>query len=81
MADVFQAGDAAAGQGVAVHDAGIELHGADRVGQTAVADRVDLGIVLDGLRPGDGGVQGRLALAQQFGRGFDGGHVRTARWR
>ena len=51
VADVLQAGHAAAGQRLAVHDAGVELHRADGVAQAAEADRVDLRIVLDGLRP------------------------------
>ena len=51
MAHVLQPGDGAAGERLAVHHAGVELHGADGVGQAAVADRVDLRIVLDGLGP------------------------------
>ncbi len=65
MADVLNAGHGAAGEGLAVHDAGIELHGPDGIADAAVADRIDGRVVLDGLCPGDGGVQGRLARRQQ----------------
>ena len=65
MTHILQTGDAAAGQRVAVHDAGVELYRADGVAQAAEADRMDLGIVLDRLRAGQGGVEGGLVGLQQ----------------
>ncbi len=64
VANVFHPGDAAAGQGLAVHDTGVEGHGADRIAQAAIADGVDRRIVLDGLRTRQGRIEGRLAGAE-----------------
>ena len=64
VADVLDAGHAAARQGLAVHDASVQADGADGVAQPAVTDGVDLGIILDGLGAGKGRVQGRLACLE-----------------
>ena len=72
VADIFDAGDAAAGERLAVHDAGVELYRADGVAQPAIADRVHLRVVLDGL-PGQGRVEGGFPLLEEFRRGFHRG--------
>ena len=68
--DVLHARDRAAGERAAVHDAGVEGEPAEAVRQAAEADGgADGVVVLDGLRPGEGGVEGRVAL----GEGLEGG--------
>ncbi len=72
VADVFKAADRAARQRVAVHDAGIERNRADRVGDAAKTDGIDLRIILDGLGPSDGGIQSGTPVAEHRKRNIHG---------
>jgi len=56
-ADAFEAGDGAGAFERAVHDRGVELHDAVRVGQAAVSDAVVVGIELDDVDARDDGVE------------------------
>ncbi len=53
VADIFDGGDGAAAERAAVHDTGVQADRADAVGQAAVADAVDRGVIFDGLSAGE----------------------------
>ena len=72
MPNVFQAGHGPAREGLAIHHTGVQLHRPDGVGDAAVPDRIDLGVVLHGLGAGQGRVEGRLAFIQLVPGDFDG---------
>ncbi len=62
MTNVFQRRHGSTRQRLSVHDTSVELDGTNGIRQPPVADRVHLGIILDRLGTGDGGVESRFAL-------------------
>src|SRR5205814_1867130 len=72
VAHVLDGGDGPGAERLAVHHAGVELHGADAVAQAAEADGADVGIVLDRLRPRERRVERRAARLQQRQGGAGG---------
>jgi hypothetical protein len=65
VTNVLDPGDAAAAERPAFHDAGVERHRADAVGDAAVADRAGRSIVFDRLSAGQRRIERRLPLPQQ----------------